>query len=64
MTDQTPAIVSRCHGTVRSVSVNPAQTSTTGSPSTKTATEAPTSPASSNSASAPGTAEKRSSYEP
>src|SRR3954447_21504643 len=64
VTDQTLVIVFRCHGTVRSVSANPPQTSTTGSPSTKTATEAPASPASSNPASAFGTAVNRSSYEP
>ena len=57
-------IVSRSHGMVRSASANPPQTSTTGSPSTKTATEAPASPASSKAASAFGTAVNRSSYEP
>jgi hypothetical protein len=64
VTDQTLVIVFRCHGIVRSESANPPQTSTTGSPSTKTATEAPASPSSSNPASALGTAVNRSSYEP
>ena len=61
VTAQTLAFVTRRHGIVRSASANPPQTSTTGSPSTKTATEAPTSPASSNAASALGTAVNRSS---
>src|SRR3954447_17190250 len=64
VTDQTLVIVFRCHGIVRSESANPPQPSTTGSPSTKTATEAPASPSSSNPASALGTAVNRSSYEP
>src|SRR4051794_9015790 len=49
---------------MRSESANPPQTSTTGSPSTNTATEAPASPASSSPASALGTAVNRSSYAP
>jgi hypothetical protein len=64
VTDQTFVIVSRCHGIVRSASANPPQTSTTGSPSTKTATEAPASPSSSSPASTLGTAVNSSSYEP
>src|SRR4051812_46896971 len=64
VTDQTLVIVFRCHGIVRSESANPPQTSTTGSPSTKTATEAPASPSSSDPASTFGTAVNRSSYDP
>src|SRR3954453_17766992 len=64
VTDQTLVMVSRRHGMVRSASATPPQTSTTGLPSTKTATEPPVSPSSRYPASAVGTAVNRSSYVP
>ena len=64
VTEQTLVIVSCCHGVVRSASGCPPQTSTTGWPSTKTATQPPASPSSSSLASDRGrrqrTARRRS----
>lgn len=62
--DHTGVSVSRSHGVVRSASVYPPQRSTTGSPSTYTATEAPTSLSSSEAANASRTAANRSVHVP